>query len=355
MSSKARKARSSVAPANGPRSIRGATLATVASVCILVLLGVLLWSRGTVMTNSADAAQSDLTLEDIPFNGVRCYEYLERVCALGRRPSGSEGMVAQQNLLESHFKAVGGTVRRESFEYAHPQNGEPVPMTNLIVQWEADRPERILLACHYDTLPYPMLDRRDPFGEFVGANDGGSGVAVLMELGHEIEEILANGQKRFGVDFVFFDGEEFIFTQRGGRYFVGSEFFSRQYAAGQLPYEAKYRWGVLLDMVGDADLRIPQEANGLWWQDTQPLVRDVYDTAEQLGVREFVVRRGREIQDDHLMLHNVGKIPTIDLIDFDYPPWHTMGDTPDKCSALSLAKVGWVLREWLRNVEIPSR
>ena len=199
-----------------------------------------------------------------------------------------------------------------------------------------------------------MLDRRDPFGLFVGANDGGSGVALLMELGQSMPKTLKQDQKQLGVDFVFLDGEEFIFTQRGGRYFVGSEFFSRQHVAGQLPYQAKYHWGLLLDMIGDTDLRIPQESNGLWWRDTQELVRDVYDTAERLGVREFVRRRGQEVQDDHIMLHNVGKIPTIDLIDFDYPPWHTMGDTPDKCSALSLAKVGWVVHEWLKTATPPD-
>ncbi len=296
-----------------------------------------------------EARRSDLTLEEIPFNGQRAYGYLEQVCQLGRRPSGSDGMVAQQELLARHFQGLGATVHRQKFEYPHPQNGQPVPITNLIVQWAPERKERILLACHYDTLPNPMLDTRDPFGEFVGANDGGSGVAILMELGHEMAAILAEDQLHFGVDFVFFDAEEFIFTPRGGRYFVGSEYFSRQYVAGQLPYRANYRWGVLLDMVGDADLQIPQEANGRWWEDCRPLLEEIYGTAERLGVREFVARRGTEIQDDHIELHNRGKIPTIDLIDFDYPPWHTMGDTPDKCSALSLAKVGWVVREWLKQ------
>ncbi len=305
------------------------------------------------MAKNADAGQSELTLQDIPFNGSRAYGYLEQVCSLGRRLSGSEGMAAQQDLLERHFEELGGIVHRQGFEYAHPQSGGPVPMTNLIVQWAPERPDRILLACHYDTLPYPMLDKRDPFGEFVGANDGGSGVALLMELGHELPEILKAHQTRFGVDFVFLDGEEFIFTPQGGRYFVGSEYFSRQYVAGQLPYAAKYGWGILLDMVGDADLRIPKEPNGLWWRDTRPLVEEVYGIARRLGVVEFEDRWGQEIQDDHIMLHNVGKIPTIDLIEHpdDYPPWHTMGDTPDKCSALSLAKVGWVVREWLKQVK----
>ncbi|MHB8901228.1 MAG: M28 family peptidase [Thermoguttaceae bacterium] len=306
------------------------------------------WAPGA---NRAEDGRSSWTLEDIPFDGTRAFRYLEQICSLGRRPSGSEGMAAQQDLLERHFGALGTVVHRQRFEYPHPQTGQPVPMTNLIVQWAPERPERILLACHYDTLPYPMLDERDPSGEFVGANDGASGVALLMELGHEIGPILETEQKKFGVDLLFLDGEEFVFTPRGGRYFVGSDYFARQYAATSLPYAATYRKGVLLDMIGDRDLRIPQEGNGRWWPDTEALLDEIYGTAKRLGVAEFVERRGREIQDDHVVLHNVGKIPTIDLIDFDYPPWHTMGDTPDKCSALSLAKVGWVVREWLKGTQ----
>jgi hypothetical protein len=343
------KAPKSPVPTPTPGSNRRVAILTGVIACIFVLAGLMIWSGRLPITNRADAAQSQLTLEEIPFNGTRAYRYLEEVCALGRRPSGSEGMAAQQHLLEKHFKTLGGVVHRQQFQYDHPQEvGQKVSMTNLIVQWAPERRDRILLACHYDTLPYPMLDKRDPFGEFVGANDGGSGVALLMELGHEISDILEADQTHFGVDFVFLDGEEFIFIRHGGRYFVGSEVFSDAYAAGKLPYQAVYHWAVLLDMIGDADLQIPQEANGLWWPDTQPLVHDVYATAKRLGVREFVPRRGREVQDDHIMLHNVGKIPAIDLIDFDYAPWHTMEDTPDKCSALSLAKVGWVVREWLK-------
>lgn len=335
--------------ADVPNSTRHYVAFAMVGAFLAILVGIVIWHRGSAISGRADAAQSDFELQEIPFDGSLAYEYLKQICGLGPRPSGSEGMAAQQRMLEGHFTNLGGLVHRQEFQYAHPQTDEPVPMTNLIVQWAPERPERILLACHYDTLPHPMLDPHDPFGEFVGANDGASGVALLMALGHEISELLDSDQTHFGVDFIFLDGEEFIFAQRGGRYFVGSEYFSRQYEAGQLPYQGTYCWGVLLDMVGDADLQIPQEANGRWWRDTKPLLRDVYDTAERLGVREFVRRRGQEIQDDHIMLHNVGKIPTIDLIDFDYPPWHTMGDTPDKCSALSLAKVGWVVHEWLKT------
>ena len=154
-------------------------------------------------------------------------------------------------------------------------------------------------------------------------------------------------KSKYGVDFLLLDGEEFIFDERD-RFFLGSEYFAREYVKNKPDY--RYRWGVLLDMVGDADLQIYEERNSLWWQDTRRLVAEVWSTAARLGVRDFVAKPKHEVSDDHVMLHDVGHIPCIDVIDFDYPAWHTQGDTPERCSPLSLAKVGWVMREWLKSV-----
>ena len=87
------------------------------------------------------------------------------------------------------------------------------------------------------------------------------------------------------------------------------------------------------------------------WRDSRPLVQDIWATARRLGVREFIPRQKYSIKDDHLALHDIAGIPSCDIIDFDYPSWHTQEDTLEQCSALSLAKVGWVLREWLQNVQ----
>jgi hypothetical protein len=313
--------------------------------CSLLVAGVVLF-RGRWPGGNAEAATSRLSLEDIPFNGARAYRYLEQICAIGRRPSGSPGMERQQEMLIEHFRKLGGEVRLQRFRGPHPIDQSPVPMANLIVEWHPDRKERILLCAHYDTLPYPVKDPVDPRGVFVGANDGASGVAVLMELAHEIPTLSVN----YGIDFVLFDAEEFVFDDRRHRYFLGSEYFARQYVDKPPPH--RYRWGVLLDMIGDKDLQVYHERNSVFWRDTRPLVDDIWATARRLGVREFIPRWKYEIRDDHLMLRNVARIPTCDIIDYDYPPWHTQGDTPDKCSALSLAKVGWVVREWLKTVEI---
>ncbi len=285
---------------------------------------------------------SDLRSQDIPFDGERAYGYLKSICELGPRPSGSRGMQRQQALLERHFADLGGRVRWQRFRARHPLDGSPVSMANLIVEWHPRRRERILLCAHYDTRPFPDEDPVNPRGTFVGANDGASGVAVLMGLAHEIHSL----QGRLGVDFAFFDAEEFVFRDTD-TYFLGSEYFSRAYAGNPPPY--RYRHGVLLDMVADADLQIYQERNSVWWPDTKPLVDDIWATAARLGVREFIPQKKYEIRDDHLKLRNIGGIPTCDIIDFDYPYWHTEGDTHERCSALSLAKVGWVVREWLRS------
>jgi len=297
---------------------------------------------------TAGAGMSALRLEEIPFDGARAYEYLKQICALGPRPSGSPGMKAQQELLTEHFTRLGARVRLQRFRARDPRDGSDVPMANLIVEWHPESRQRVLICAHYDTLPYPMLDPVDPRGEFVGANDGASGAALLMALGHDMPRLKAP----YGVDFVFFDGEEYIF-RTDDPYFLGSEFFATSYVQEPPPY--RYRWGVLLDMIGDADLQIYQERQSTWWRDTRPLVEEIWTTARRLGVREFIAQRKHEVRDDHLSLHNIAGIPACVLIDFDYPAWHTRQDTPERCSALSLAKVGWVVREWLIHTKPKER
>ncbi|MCA9264506.1 MAG: M28 family peptidase [Planctomycetales bacterium] len=292
------------------------------------------------------------SLEEIPFDGQQAYEYLKQICDLGPRPSGSPGMQQQQQMLQEHFEQLGGKVRFQKTSIRHPDDGSAVEIANLIVEWHPDRPNRVLLCAHYDTRPYPDSDPdpKNRKGVFVGANDGASGVAVLMQLGTAMPAL--TGQ--YGVDFVLFDAEEFIFNDRRDSYFVGSEYFARDYVQNPPPY--RYRYGVLLDMVGDRNLELYVEKNSATWKDTRPVVESLWGVARDLGVQEFIPRTRHRVSDDHLALRNIAKIPTCDVIDLDYPSanlrtnyWHTTHDTPDKCSALSLAKVGWVMQEWLRR------
>ena len=273
----------------------------------------------------------------------RAFGYLEQICKLGPRPSASEGMTKQQELIVEHFTKLGAKVSFQEFDTPHPKKGTPVRMRNVIVSWHPQAKERVLLCCHYDTRPFPDQDPYRPKGTFLGANDGASGVALFMELAHSLPHL----KPTFGVDFVLFDGEEFIFQRDGGKYFLGSEYFAKQYR--ERPPAHRYVCGVLVDMIGDKTLTIRQEPNSV--KHAPGVVRSVFETARSLGIKEFIARpMDREINDDHIPLNEIAKIPTADLIDFDYPPWHTTKDKPSECSGASLVKVGRVLLTWLQNV-----
>jgi hypothetical protein len=317
--------------------------AVVVGSCLLVgYLLVLRDPQGAAAGAAADP-HSRLKLADIPFDGKRAYGYLNELCDLGPRISDTPAMSAQQKLLSEHFEKLGAKVHLQPYRIRHPSSGEPVQMANLIVQWHPERRERLLLCTHYDTRPYPDQDPTNPRGKFLGANDGASGTALLMELGRAMPGL----KGKLGVDFVFFDGEEFIFEEKRDPYFIGARYFATDYANNPPAYH--YRAGVLLDMVGGADLQIYHDRHSMSWEDTEPLVKQIWDTARKLGVREFVSTKRYEVLDDHLMLHEIAHIPTCDIIDFKYPAWHTQADTPEQCSALSLAKVGWVLEQWLKQ------
>jgi hypothetical protein len=354
-------AESAVAAPKPRRKVSGQTLFLFGAVAVSAIALVSL----AIFMYGGKLWAADSRLKDIPFNGERAYDYLKQLCDLGPRPSGSAAMTKQQEMLENHFKKLGAKVELQRFEADYPPDGPDrakigtkVPMTNIIVRWNPENRDRVMLCGHYDTLPFPLMDKENTRGRFVGANDNASGVAILMEMGNEF----AREPPKIGVDFVFLDGEEFIFDRDAevgpdheqnsphGQYFWGSEHFAKDYA--EHPPAFHYRAGVLLDMVGGAEFQLSKDFYSMSWKDSAPVVNGIWATAAKLGVREFVDRTSLDtVSDDHVALHDMGKIPACDLIDISYMGkyWHTQGDTPEHCSALSLAKVGWVLREWLRK------
>jgi hypothetical protein len=217
-------------------------------------------------------------------------------------------------------------------------------MNNIIISWDLDAKDRVLLACHYDTRPHADRDSNLVLasrGTFLGANDGASGVALFMELGHHLRKI----KPTYGVDLVFFDGEELVYGEKDP-YFLGSEYFAKDYR--DHPPKHRYICGVVVDMIGDKNLQVFQEINSLKF--APEVTNSIFRTARRLGVEEFVGRARHEVRDDHLPLNTFARIPTCDLIDFDYDHWHTTQDLPANCSGASLAKVGKVLLAWLEEV-----
>lgn len=281
-----------------------------------------------------------------PIDGDRAYGYLKEICAIGPRPAGSEANARQRKLVAEHFRKAGGAVREQPFGGRDPLSGAPVAMVNLIGSWFPERTERVLLAAHYDTRPFPDRDpdfrrRREPF---LGANDGASGVALLMEIANHLTDL----PTPFGVDLVLLDGEELVYEDADDirSYFLGSKVFGKAYAADRKAGKTRDRYvaGIVLDMVGDRDLAIAPEVLSVRLQ--PKLNREVFDVAARLKEPAFHNGQGPEVRDDHIPLNSAG-IPTIDLIDFDYPHWHQASDVPEQCSGDSLAQVGRVVTAWL--------
>lgn len=316
----------------------------------IIFAGLMLASTSQLATSGVLFAEDPKPAQPAtnPLNAQRAYGYLNDICAIGPRISGSPGMTKQQKLLQEHFEKLGAKVSYQEFVANNPLGGARVPMANILVEWHPERKDRILLVAHYDTRPLPDRDL-DPVkrksGTFIGANDGGSGVAVMMELAN----FMAKLEGPVGVDFLLVDGEELVYNDPRDPYFLGSTWFAKKYA--EKPPEYKYRSAVVLDMVGDADLQIYQEKTCTAWHESRPIVKEIWGTAQKLGVKEFIPSVGYQVRDDHLPLRNTAKIPTCEIIDFDYLPWHTSSDTPQHCSGASLAKVGWVIYEWLKGQE----
>jgi hypothetical protein len=281
------------------------------------------------------------------FDAKRAMGYLEALCKIGPRLSGTEGMKKQQEMLEKHFTDLGARVAYQRFNTGKQPRlrQQNIDMANMIVSWHPDRPRRVILCSHYDTRPHadeePNPEMRNK--PFVSANDGGSGVALLMELAHHMKDI----ETRVGVDFVFFDGEEQIF-EHGDKYFFGSDHFGAEYRKNRRNLE--YTGAILLDMVGGKKIKFPIEQNS-WWK-AEKLVREVWGIAAELRCEAFHDREFSDfpVEDDHLALNRNG-IPAVDIIDFSYPHWHRVTDVPANCSGESLEQVARVLSVWLQRTK----
>lgn len=278
------------------------------------------------------------------FDGERALRELRALTATGQRWQGAPGRAQALQGLERRLTALAGGAQRQTVPGRHPDTGVAVELTNLVARVHPQRPARVLLGTHWDTRAWAELDpdptRRD--SPIPGANDGASGIAVLFEVARQLR---LQPLRRLGVDLVLFDGEE-LGRVEPRLYCQGSRGFASRlptlYPAH--PLEA----ALVLDMVGDADLGLLPER--LAQQRAPGLVELVWSTAAALGEPAF--RRGSTVRilDDHTPLLQAG-VPAVLLIDWDYPPFHTHADTPERCSAASLASVGRVVLASLRRLD----
>ncbi|MBI4513853.1 MAG: M28 family peptidase [Gemmatimonadetes bacterium] len=263
----------------------------------------------------------------------RALEFVTAQVAFGPRVPGTEGHVAAGQWLDSILRARADTVIVQAFEHRTVE-GRTLRLRNFFARFRPEDPTRVLFLSHWDTRPISdqardASARRLPVP---GANDGASGTAVLLALA----ELFDTVPPPIGVDLLLVDGEDYGDFGAERDVFLGSRHFVAHRPAGYRPL-----YGVLLDMVGDRELDLYIE--GYSQQYAPEIVRRVWDLADRIGYGNVFHRSVRHtVKDDHVPL-NEAKIQTINIIDFDYPYWHTPDDTPDKVSGESLRAVGDVL------------
>ncbi len=264
------------------------------------------------------------------FSGDKAFAHVQAMVDLGPRPPGSEAIEKTRGYLIKQLEAAGWKVERQSFSEETPRG--KVQFVNLLATFGAQTAPSFLACSHYDTKTFDNA-------RFVGANDAGSSTGVLVELARVLNLRPELASK---VELVFFDGEEAYeaFTDSDGLF--GSRYFAKQLVAQD---KAKmFRGGILFDMVGDKSLTITLPP------DSPPqLASGIFSSSGALKLRKHFTYFDSDITDDHTPLNEIG-IPVIDLIDFDYPPWHTPADTMDKLSAESLRITGAVAAYYIAEL-----
>ena len=261
-------------------------------------------------------------------DGAAALRHVERLVAIGPRVAGSPGGQRARAYIVGELRRSGIEVEVQPFEAATPHG--PLRMANLIARLPGRRPEVVVLAGHYDTKLFTSF-------RFVGANDGGSSAALLIELARR----LAKAPRDYTLWLVWFDGEEARETWTATDSLYGSRHLAADLErAGRLP-----RALILVDMIGDRDLNIRRDTYSTPW------ITDIlWASAARLGYGRHFLNEPLPVEDDHAPFLKAG-VPAALLIDFDYPPWHTADDTLDKLSARSLAVVGDVVLDALPSVE----
>jgi glutaminyl-peptide cyclotransferase len=296
---------------------------------------VLLMAFSSCSRNEPATPQKPQTQVSIPtpgFDGSRAYADLKKQTDFGPRTPQSDAHRQCLAYLVSELKQSAESVTEQQFT-EKGYDRETLALTNVFASFNKQASTRVLLVAHWDSRPRADQDpiEANRLKPILGANDGASGVAILLELARQLKQMPPS----VGVDILLVDGEDYGKSQDLEKYFLGAKYFAKT-----MPPTYKPLFGILLDMVGAADLRIPMEQNSMKYAPN--VVGIVWTAAQELGITQFAAVPGEQIEDDHLALNEAG-IPTIDLIDFDYRYWHTLEDTADKCSPESLEAVGKVL------------
>jgi glutaminyl-peptide cyclotransferase len=268
------------------------------------------------------------------FSGDRAQTWIERQCALGPRVPGTKAHERWIRMVTSYLDSLRVPVRKEAFSRPSPLGADTLRLTNLVASLRPGVRPRLLIGAHWDSRPWADQDpdsalRRRPVP---GANDGASGVAVLLELARMMAQI----PPPLGVDLAFFDMEDMGKSESGEGYCQGSLYMATNWP-GPPP-----DWVVVLDMVGSEASQFGREAYSV--QQAPALVDLLFRLAGERGYREWNPESEYGVEDDHVSFQSVG-IPAVDVIGFNDPNWHTSRDDPRHTSALRLFRVGTVMAD----------
>ena len=299
---------------------------------VLAFLFLAIACGGDAQKGSAAQPEATSTPGKTSFDGAAAYNYAKAQVNFGPRVPGTAAAKKAGDWIINQMRARADTVIVQSFTYT-TADGKKLPLRNILARFRPDLKERILYLTHWDSRPVSEsasteAERKMPVP---GANDGASGVGMFIALG----DVLKKTKPNTGVDLLFTDGEDYgQFGPPEVDVLIGAKYF-----ATHLPSpDYKPLYGVLWDMIGDKDLRIPYEM--ISFQQAPEVVSRVWQTAADLGYgTTFVQESGGEVIDDHAPLLRAG-LRVIDVIDLNYPPHHTPQDTMDKISAKSLGIVG---------------
>ena len=299
-------------PQGAPRPRRN--IVSTCAALIVVLAGAVLLAQGAAPK----------------FDANRAWEHLRQLVAIGPRPAGSAAIEQTRKYLKDQLAALGLAVVEQAWNERTPLGS--LRMVNLVATIPGASKNRLVIAGHYDT----KLVRQF---RFVGANDGGSSAAFLVELAR----VLKARRNPLTMELLFLDGEEAVVEWQGTDHTYGSRHYVD--AARQDGSIAGLKALVLIDMVGDRNLEIRRDTNSTPW-----LVDAVWDAAARQQLGRYFVPAPTTIEDDHVPFVQAG-VPSVDLIDLDYPPWHTAQDDLDAVSARSLQVVGDVVLAAFPRIE----
>ncbi len=283
------------------------------------------------------------------FDPDYAYAQIEKQVSFGPRNPDSKGHMEALNYLHDELSKYAGEVILQQFSYQGYGN-ERLHLTNIIAKFNPRKKHRIILSAHWDTRPRAEEDKNPDLQNrpILGANDGGSGVGILLELAR----LLKDSSITYGIDLILFDGEDYGKPGDLSNYSLGAKYF-----AANLPQDYQPAFGVLLDMVGDKDASFPMEGNSvLYAPDAESMI---WSLAEQAGADKFIDKSGAEIYDDHIALNEAG-IRTVDIIDLELigagTPlerrnyWHTQNDTMMNIGKATLKQVGEVIAKLIWSI-----